>query len=1188
MTRTASLLTLASPPPALEPRSGGFAELDERLLDGRPGVIIACAPSDLAAAVLAHSARRLRAAGASPIIAQPRAGAPLFREVATHLALGSISTDPPSCADAIAEVALRQRAPIVAPLPEEGTWDFEVAQELAQVPGLVVVYVAQPGTPARFGGTTYELGRTLDGSDRLRWFAAAANDVHNVESSDLGALEAWWQNACRQVHDAGPPRIDGLADDARDLLTLLALVGRSVPVSAFTDRLASLDALVHAGCVSLSSNHVALASTLDAKTLEGTATPTLRAEAARLLIGTGFEPCPWSYARAAELLLAAGELDEADAMMTKATRSTDDARAALEIGARWKAALATLNDADGFKLRVRAAERALVSGEATEAQRWCESLSALRPGSPEVGLLLGRALLQLGDLVAARVALSRAMSAASDPEMRARISSALAEVGYVAGDQKLATDHATRAIELARTAASRLEGRNILGKILLAGARWAEADEHFEEDAFTAREHGETTAELRARLNRAIALMSRGRLDDARAMLERVLEEGAVHGEDRARSYALRNLAVIAYRQHDYGRALALWDAAVRFPSALCGRITAAFTLANLADLRLRLGLVDHAEHTLAFGRRVLGGHAAAATLANFGVVAARLALARGDVVLAKRESDSAIANAEAAGDRGDRLPDACLVAARVALEDGDVRRAAELVERAQALASNDRLRAEVSIVRALERRAAGEPALETANNALAMARAADEEDLLAEIHALLAIVHRDLGDMESSEAHCRWALGIRDQVAAGLPPEIRAAYLAKPEIVALSRLQTALTEGCEEAETPSTPPPPRVSSTPPAAPREIVGDDPRIRSLLVAVRKVARSNSTVLIRGESGTGKELVAAALHRESPRAKGPLVSVNCAALVETLLLSELFGHEKGAFTGAGSRKRGRFEMAEGGTLFLDEIGDISPRTQVALLRVLQEKTFERVGGTTPIRSDVRIICATHRDLKAMVDRGEFREDLYYRLQGVTLEVPALRDRIRDLPKIAENLLERIATERPEAPTKLTPEALELLMRHRWPGNVRELENVLRASSVFADGPEITLADLVENVADLRILAQQGPVSLRSSMMGAAKPEGEATEEAPEPTPPPPTDVVYAHVRRGSVSLSDLKRQIEQECITRALSETNGNITRAAALLGMKRPRLSQLAKQYGLTGNGDLDSNDDVIGNEEESE
>ena len=188
----------------------------------------------------------------------------------------------------------------------------------------------------------------------------------------------------------------------------------------------------------------------------------------------------------------------------------------------------------------------------------------------------------------------------------------------------------------------------------------------------------------------------------------------------------------------------------------------------------------------------------------------------------------------------------------------------------------------------------------------------------------------------------------------------------------------------------------PRPSGRAPAlvAPREIVGDDPAIRGLLAAVKKVARSSSTVLVRGESGTGKELVAEAIHRASDRANGPLVTVNCAALVETLLLSELFGHEKGAFTGAIARRRGRFEMAEGGTLFLDEIGDISARTQVALLRVLQERTFERVGGTTPIRANVRVICATHRDLKAMVERGEFREDLYYRLRGITLEVPPLR--------------------------------------------------------------------------------------------------------------------------------------------------------------------------------------------------
>jgi transcriptional regulator with GAF, ATPase, and Fis domain len=306
------------------------------------------------------------------------------------------------------------------------------------------------------------------------------------------------------------------------------------------------------------------------------------------------------------------------------------------------------------------------------------------------------------------------------------------------------------------------------------------------------------------------------------------------------------------------------------------------------------------------------------------------------------------------------------------------------------------------------------------------------------------------------------------------------------------------------------------------------------------------------------------------------------VNCAALVETLLLSELFGHEKGAFTGAIARRRGRFEMADGGTLFLDEIGDISARTQVALLRVLQERTFERVGGTAPIRVNVRVICATHRDLKAMVDRGEFREDLYYRLRGITLEVPPLRARMGDLARICDHLLSRIALERGEKKKSLTRDALELLACHRWPGNVRELENALRAASLFAEDPLISSAVILDNVEDLRNL-RADPQSVRESgydsvILTTSPPGGEAAgndadflETPGGPLPPgeaSATEVAYAHVRGGTISLPDIKRQIERDCVARALAETRGNITRAAALLGMKRPRLSQLVKQYGL--------------------
>ena len=269
------------------------------------------------------------------------------------------------------------------------------------------------------------------------------------------------------------------------------------------------------------------------------------------------------------------------------------------------------------------------------------------------------------------------------------------------------------------------------------------------------------------------------------------------------------------------------------------------------------------------------------------------------------------------------------------------------------------------------------------------------------------------------------------------------------------------------------------------------------------------------------------------------------MNCAALVETLLLSELFGHERGAFTGALQRRKGRFEVADGGTIFLDEIGDVSPKAQVSLLRVVQERCFERVGGTTSIQVDVRILCATNRDLEEMVARGEFREDLYYRLKGIQVELPPLRERFEDLGSLVQHFLARFAEERGEAPKTVTNAALAALARHPWPGNVRELENTLRSVTLFVDGPTL----------DAQHLATHASAFAPRSEVGV-----ETGEDA---------DDVYERVLGGSVSLMDLKKEIERECIVRALREAEGNITRAAGMLGMKRPRLSQLVKQYGLT-------------------
>jgi transcriptional regulator with GAF, ATPase, and Fis domain len=315
------------------------------------------------------------------------------------------------------------------------------------------------------------------------------------------------------------------------------------------------------------------------------------------------------------------------------------------------------------------------------------------------------------------------------------------------------------------------------------------------------------------------------------------------------------------------------------------------------------------------------------------------------------------------------------------------------------------------------------------------------------------------------------------------------------------------------------------------------------MRALEHSIRRVAASDATVLLLGESGTGKELVADAIHELSARRGGPLVKVSCAALVETLLLSELFGHEKGAYTGAQRRRIGRFEQAHHGTIFLDEIGDISPATQVALLRVLQERVFERVGGNAPVEIDVRVVCATHRPLARMVERGEFRQDLFYRLAGLCLEVPPLRQRLDDLPALCDILLQRIAREHGMPVKRIAPQAVDVLRRHRWPGNIRELENALRTASLFAEGRSIAAKDVVERVEVFE--------SAQSSAAQAHE----------------PTEAVYRAVRAGDGSLPDLKRQIERACIERALTETNGNITQAARLLGMKRPRVSQLVNGFG---------------------
>ncbi|MBA4147920.1 MAG: sigma-54-dependent Fis family transcriptional regulator [Verrucomicrobia bacterium] len=309
-----------------------------------------------------------------------------------------------------------------------------------------------------------------------------------------------------------------------------------------------------------------------------------------------------------------------------------------------------------------------------------------------------------------------------------------------------------------------------------------------------------------------------------------------------------------------------------------------------------------------------------------------------------------------------------------------------------------------------------------------------------------------------------------------------------------------------------------------------IIGESPRIREILEIVQQVAPTRATILILGESGTGKELIAKAIHQLSPRAKHPLVTVHCAALSPTLLESELFGHEKGAFTGAHERRIGRFEQAQGGTLFLDEIGEIDQATQVKLLRFLSERTFERVGSNKTLTADVRVVTATNKDLEEMVNAGTFREDLYFRLKVVELVMPPLRERMEDVPLLAHTFLREFARENEKKINEFSPEAMEALMHYCWPGNVRELRTAIEHAVVLCRENKIILRDLPQNV-------RTGFSKLGNST---------------SPLTAEPTTVGEA----------------EKQMMMRALKECDGNRSEAAKKIGMSRRTFHRRLRKYGL--------------------
>jgi transcriptional regulator with GAF, ATPase, and Fis domain len=702
--------------------------------------------------------------------------------------------------------------------------------------------------------------------------------------------------------------------------------------------------------------------------------------------------------------------------------------------------------------------------------------------------------------------------------------------------------------------------RNLLGKVAIFQDRLDDAETLFERNADEAARWAWDDEVSRARANLGIVAMQRG---DDTVSLERLLAAldtvGVSGGLPRA--YCLINLATLFQKADRYEEALDHCLEGMRCAKRISDRLAYRSAANNLASIYHDLGAFDRSEDVLA--------HLESVDEEGLDLFARHLGqLARANMLLARGDAAEAAPIFERL--QGHDVPRFVsdqaafrFTEASVALEQWDT-----VGERLESADRSTAWSAHWTMLEAAHALQAGE-----AERAASLAGRAVED--LGKSSAIKARLIR-VAALESlgrdAEAQQILADGARVIIAAleRVPTKFAQTYVQKPAHLALLReaeeadvdLPARITSWLHESEAAPVETPSRAEFT---AWRnryeDIVGEDQRLHHVFRMVDRVAASDATVLINGESGTGKELVASAIHRESDRSNKPFVKVNCAAFVENLLLSELFGHEKGAFTGAVAQKDGRFTLADGGTIFLDEIGDISPNTQVALLRVLQEGTFERVGGSDTQTVDVRVVCATNKNLEELVERGEFRLDLYYRLKGVVLEMPALRDRRDDIPRLVRHFATVYSPE--SKLVRFAPAVHQFLASYSWPGNVRELQNFVKSVLLFADGSFVTM----EQIEEFREFFSSGtvnsklpPVDLSEEIEVVSIPQdiessdGELFED--------PEEALVEQLVAAGGSLSDLKKRIEIECIKRALIETEGNVTRAAEILQMKRPRLSQI--------------------------
>ena len=897
--------------------------------------------------------------------------------------------------------------------------------------------------------------------------------------------------------------------------------------------------------------HRALANALGAAEVEPWVEVARDEEVARHLLDAGAveDGLPRAIA-------AAGRLNAAGAPRRAA--------ALLALAERHAAGATRTNGASAVRADVQERLAELDEAEAIRRRLFDEA----RGGPDEVpaALRLGGLLLRRGrpDEAVEVLDTGRRAARAASPDLAARLGAMLAEGLLRCGDPERAERVARSALAEARLQAqpaAALAAGQALGKALAALGNAEEAADVFRRTLDEAEAQGRERDSARASYNLGVLALHRGAVSEARRLLERCLDASERCGLLLGVGLALTNLAVVHAHNFRLGEAIAAMHRAVAVFEDLEQDDRLAVALADLSTLLVQVGDLRAAARAAARARGIAEAMGSERLAAYCALREAEVALEEGRGARAEsgfRQVEPVFAGQGAVLDRGWAL----VGLARVAAERRDAGAALAHLESLEALPldPSSELRGIAALVRARLLLGEGqEDAAEVAlDEAVAALESAGRPVYLAEAISRKAALVARRGDPKRAQELYEEARAQLEETANALPEPLRASFRARrPVSLVLAAARRAAqataedqpTNGAVEAELPT---PGRsgallVGDEWRARFPDILGESRGLRRVLQMIDRFAPVDATVLLLGESGTGKELVARALFQHSNRKTGPYVRINAAALTETLLLSELFGHEKGAFTGAVQRVKGAFEAAHGGTLFLDEIGDISPAAQVSLLRVLQEREILRVGGTRPVPTDVRVICATNRDLEQLVADGRFRLDLYHRIRGLHIGIPPLRDRPEDIAPLAGAALDDVARELGH-PVGLAEDALTLLQAQAWQGNVRELQNVLRSVAVVTDADLLRARDLVQH-------AGLDPAAVRSpSFELDARPTGDLAAVLPD--------------LDDGFSLDQAKRQLEVLCIRRALARTGGNITRAAGLLGMKRPRLSQKIKELGI--------------------